>query len=132
MIQSHRSNGGYIALISAVTISAILLAITAALGYTAFFARYNMLDSEYKEMGSALAEACAETALLKLANDSTYTGNEVVTVSSSPCTIRPVSVSGGQVTIEVQSIIQNTYTNLEVVAASGTLGIISWQEIANF
>ena len=123
---------GYIALISAIIISSILLVVTVTLSYTAFFARYNILDSEYKERSASLAEACADVALLKLANNSGYAGNVAVAIGTDFCSIRLLFSSGTQTIVDTQASFQNAYTNLRLGVATSTLTVMSWEEIPKF
>ena len=64
------NQGGFVALTSTVVIAVLLIAVTLSLNLTGFFARFNVLETEYKERSFSLAEACVQTALLKLAADS--------------------------------------------------------------
>lgn len=129
----HNSpNNGFIALISAIIISAVLMIVTITLSYSSFFVRYNLLDSEYKERSSALAEGCVDAALLKLANDFNYLGNETITIGGEPCTIRGLQPSGSNKIIETHAGFQNANTNLSVVVDPSTLGVVSWQEVPHF
>lgn len=126
------SQNGFIALVSAIIISAVLLVATVTLSYSSFFVRYNLLDGEYKERSSALAEGCVDAAILKLAGDPSYSGNEPITIGSELCTVRPVQISGNNKIIETQAEFQNSYTNLRVVVDQNTLAVQSWQEMPHF
>ena len=68
------SERGFIALISALIISAILLIALVASNLTGFYSRFNILDSELKERSNATADACADIALLQFALDPMYAG----------------------------------------------------------
>ena len=124
-----KNQSGYIALISAIVISVVLMAVTFALSFSGYFARFNILDSEYKERSVALAEACADTALLRLALNPGYAGNETLTLGADSCFIRGITLAGGQFTIYTKAIFQKINTNLKIFAASSDLSIISWEEI---
>ena len=76
MILKGKKESGFVALITAIILSFILIIVTTTLNQTSFFTRSILLDSEYKERGAALAEACVDVARLKLANDPLYSGNE--------------------------------------------------------
>ena len=119
---------GFIALMSAVIISIILLLIATNLSLTSFYGRSNILDSELKERSSALAEACADTALLKLANDPSYAppvGGEPVAVDDDECIID--SVVGD--TINVSANYKDYITKLEIEFDTSDLSIDRWEEI---
>jgi len=123
---------GYVALISAIIISAVLILISVGASATGFFSRFNVLDGEYKERGNQLAEACVDSELLRLAQNSgdTTTGN--VSVGTGSCTVFAVlqnSPSAGEITIKTKAVVQQSVTNIEVVVAAGSLNLISWQEL---
>lgn len=86
------SNEGFIALISAVIISLVLMMVVFSVSTLGFFSRFNQLDSEYKEKSSALAESCVDLAILKLIENKDYPGNEVVISADSSCEIKPIQI----------------------------------------
>ena len=124
---------GFIALISTIIISAVLLLVIASAGLISIYSRYNIFDSELKQRSDAAADACADEGLYQLAQDPSYTGGTLSLNSLDQCRIGKVSSPGGNFQFEVQATSSNTaVTNLQIVANSGDLSIISWQEIANF
>lgn len=137
------SNGGFIALMSAIIISVLLLSITVSLGFSGFFTRFNILDSESKERSLALAEACGDAAILKISQNASYipnpafdfstqTGGEDITViNADHCTIASVDTLGSQKAIKTQAKINKAYTNLRIVINSATFAITSWEECSN-
>ncbi len=129
---------GFIAITSAVVIAVLLMSITLSLSLTGFFARFNILDMEYKERSVFLAESCAEVAMLKLANDRGYRVSnppgEMVSWGNLNCEIFSVTESGGQITIKTrayfpQSGVNRTATNIVVVVGVTDLGVVSWEEV---
>ncbi len=127
--KNSKNNSGFIALMSAIIISVILLLITANLNLTGFYNRSNILDWELKEKSSALAEACADIILLRMAIDDSYTGGESVTVAGSDtCTIFSTTENNPR-TFRIQAKPSDYYTNLEVAVNVTTLEIIRWKEI---
>lgn len=134
---NQSSNGGYIAIVSAIVISVLILAVTLTLGFTGFFGRFNILDAESKERSSALAEACADNAILKLSNDKDYVlvaADHTIAVGTDTCNIVSFSPNPpriGSITIKTQAIVNKAYTNLIVVVDS-SFNIVSWQEAPTF
>lgn len=126
------SQSGYIAIISSVIISILVLGVALAVSQIGFFSRANILDAEFKERSFALAEACAETALLKLANNRSYAGNENISVGVDQCSILPIESVSGQKIIKTRAIFQKATTNLKITAQESNLSIIYWEEIAKF
>lgn len=121
-------NGGFAALVTALILSLILIIITVTLTRSGFFARSAILEAEFKETSSALAEACVDVALLRLARDFSYVGNETVTVNENECTIRIISGN----TIETTAEFRESITNLSVVFNPTDLSVISWDEVVSF
>ncbi len=133
---------GFIALVSTIIVASLLLTITVALNLTGFFGRYNILDTEMKETSLSLAEACADTAILKMQTDPSYspTTPEVILVGSDQCSI--LSVTGSWATNKViqvqarypQSGTSSAYTNLKITISEPAAEIIvnSWEEVPKF
>ncbi len=117
---------GFIALISAIIISVILLLVITNLSLTSFYDRFNILDTELKAKSTNLAEACADTALLNLTQGVTTTG--AVAVGSDTCTIQSIAGTT-QKTILIQANYKNYYTNLQIVANTSNASVVSWQEL---
>ncbi len=128
---------GYIALTSAIIISILLLTIAVSLGFTSLLGRLNIVDSESKERSSALAEACINTAMLKIANNKDYVltnSDHAILVGNDTCNVVSLSPNPPRnfpITIHTQAVINKAYTNLEVKIDSD-FKIISWQELPNF
>ena len=123
---------GFVALISVIIITIVLVVISISVSTTSFFSRFNVADIEYKKRSSDLAEACVDSALLKIAQDPSYTpaaGGEIVNVGSDTCKIFTVVTVGSQITIQTKAIYQKAVTNLQVTVDSGSYSLISWQEL---
>lgn len=131
--KKNKSNHGFVALMSVIIISVILLLVATTLSRTGFSGRLNILDSEYKERSSALAEACVDTALLKLATEVTYASNlmpDIVPVGADRCTVnRPFDSSLDPITFETSATFQNATTNLRVKVAKSDLSVVYWEEV---
>ncbi|OHA45977.1 MAG: hypothetical protein A3A80_00250 [Candidatus Terrybacteria bacterium RIFCSPLOWO2_01_FULL_44_24] len=132
------SNGGFVALMTVIVISVILLTVAIGLNQAGFLTRSQILDAEYKERSSALAEACVDTALLRFAEDSGYTGPETINnigSNTGTCQIRPVKKDfpvSGQTTIETQAFYNEAVTDLSIVIDTVSLTILSWLEVPQF
>ena len=113
--------------------SVILLLIATTLSMTGFAGRLNILDSEYKERSLGLAEACLDTALLRLTQDPTYIGGPPsVVIGADTCGIQTFDPSLDPITIETKATFQKAVTNLRVQVAKTDLSIITWQEVPHF
>ncbi len=125
---------GFTALISAIIISAVLLVIAVTGGLTGFFGRSNVLDSEFKHMSAAIAEACADHALLQLANSSTFydVSGATTTISGNACYVSQATTAGPQKTFKARSYYKNFYTTLKVTIQTSDTSVILWQEISTY
>lgn len=133
----RKSERGYIALVSVLIISLVLLTLAVSVSLTGFYARSNILNSEIKEQSMALAESCVSKAVADVAIGNPTTG--VVSFSENPytgdayeCTILSItsdSPNAGETTIETQGIFYNSYTNLVVTIDSDNQSVLQWREV---
>lgn len=128
---THDKENGYIAVVSAMVIMTVLLLLATTTSMASFYSRFNALDRENKKVGTALAESCVDSALLKLAMNSSYLGNETVSVGSNSCKICPVSAAGQIRNFSTKATYNQTVTNFAVKSTlnANSLSINSWQEI---
>lgn len=138
-IDNHKKNpnkGGYIALVSAIIMSAIIMLVAVTASFKGFYGRYNILDSEYKDRSLALAEACADQTLLQLANNPSYGGDATTTIAGAgQCYVGVVQNNVpifGQKTFKTRAVFQNAHTNLEIVINASNIAIVSWKETPTF
>ncbi|MFA6375995.1 MAG: hypothetical protein WCX69_01185 [Candidatus Paceibacterota bacterium] len=115
------SQKGFVALISAVLISALLMVLAASAACAASWARFGSLTRENKKIGAARAEGCVHLALLKIARDETVTWEQCEILSAS---------EASPYVIFTRSVYQDTYTNLKIIAEmdDGGLVIKEWRE----
>ena len=117
---------------SAIILSAILLLVAATAGFSGFYGRFNILDSEFKERSSALADACVDELLLLIANDAAYKDAKTVDLYTGTCQIfAATNPTGNPRTFTIQAVYQNSYTNLIVTIDVEGVAITSWQEVPN-
>jgi hypothetical protein len=134
-----KSSNGYIALMSVIIISLLLITITAALSQANYFSRLNILQDEFKTTSDNLATACVNYARAKLmADPNNYSGNEPsIPVGADTCSVIAVLPTGNNwpKTIKTQGVYpknqaEESYTNLTVVLNSN-FSVNSWQETPN-
>ena len=123
---------GYIALISSIIISMLMLMISLTLSFTGFFSRINILNAEFKEISLRLAEACADMALLKLSENQSYQGNENIAINDKQCSILIIEAAGDEKIIKTKANFQKAVTNLKIKVNNADLSVISWEELAKF
>ena len=79
-----------------------------------------------------MAEACVDTALLKLAQNQSYNGNENISVGNDQCSVLSIETASGQKIIKTKAIFQNAVTNLKITVNSANLSVIYWEELSKF
>lgn len=136
---NNNNEQGFVALITSIVLSCILITAAVTLNMSGFFTRSALLDSEYKERSSALSEACADTARLRIAADPTYqvasTTPQQLTIGTDTCWIHSVELNtpvSGQDTIKTQGKFNEATTNLRIVVEASDLSVQSWDEITSF
>jgi hypothetical protein len=138
---------GFIALMSVIILSAVLLGMAATAGTAGFFARFSALDREYKKSALGFADSCANVALLNLAQNYAYAPALplVVPLDTGACTIESItnlvtpSASSRTVLITTAAKYQEAFSTVEVNAtvanpatasvATYPITINSWREI---
>lgn len=123
---------GYIALISVIIISVLLMGIALVASIDNFFARYNTLDDESKNISSELAEACVSAELNKLAVNPLDTSVGAIAINQTDsCTVVSVTPnypSNGKTTIKTYADVSHAVTNLKIIINSPSLSLYSWEE----
>ncbi len=126
-------NRGFIALISVIIISAILLVVVVAGSMNGFVTRFTLLDAESKQRSAAAADACADTILSRLASDASYAGPETVVVGSDSCqVVGAVNPGGNPRVFKVQSVVSRAYTDALITFDTATPAVTAWQEVGHF
>ena len=130
---AYREPEGFIALITAIILTVILLTLTISINSLGYFTRSEILGAEFKERSSALAEACADRAIQNLIADPDYAGGETVTVGSDECSIDSVTPSGSTATIQTSAAYPSgsngAATTLEIEVETEVFSIESWREV---
>lgn len=126
------ARAGYIAVISAVIITAIVLAVALVFSSSNFLGRFDALFLEQKDIARGVAEGCLAYAKLKLAESLSYGGNESKSIGPYSCAILPVESAPGQKIIKATAAVLNRVSNLKLVVSDSTLEAISFEELAAF
>ncbi len=122
---------GYIALLSVIVISAVLITVTIGLSEQSMTGRSDTVNRELKSQNRLLALGCAEQALLLYALDNNYRGNEVIDSNNVSCTVLSFSDVNDMVKFAVSIELNSLVTAVETVVKTYDLSIISQHEIIN-
>ncbi len=127
------SNRGYIAVTSAIIIAVLMLTIAGIVSFSSYMSRFNAFDAASKERSRAFAEACADRALLNIAQNPSYGGNETVALTASEsCNILPVENQGAQKIIKTTAAVEGIVSDIRVAVTLSPLTIVSWEEVPVF
>jgi len=130
ILYSKRS--GYVAIVSALVLTAVVGAVVFVSTANVFFGRQNTGIFKAKKNTRYLAESCLEHARLQLADNSAYAGGENITVGSSTCAVVSITASGTQKVIRGQGTSTDSATNLELLVDGVSLTRVSLEEKQNF
>jgi len=128
-------NKGYIALISILIISALVLILAVSMGLSGISESGMSLQSSLASESFYVAAACAEETLNRLKIDLNYSGNESITINGSSCFVELIEGSGNQDrVVKVLSNIVNQVTKLRIDIAqiNPVMQINSWTQVADF
>lgn len=127
---------GFIALISVLMLSVILLAAVISLAQYGIISRYALLTLEQKESTESLAGACVQVARIAVVNDPQYqTTNKIVSVGTDSCLIEHIfaqTPSLGISRIETSASSSGAMTNLRVEVDTASGAIVRLEEIPTF
>ncbi len=123
---------GYIALITTVIVSLILLTVASEYGFAGWQARFNVLSAEAKAASAALAGGCLDTVITGLSIGQPYAAPATTTYPSGICFIAPVErPTPDLASIRVTARVADAYTTLSATAtkAGQTFNLTAWQEL---
>jgi hypothetical protein len=128
-----REQRGFVALISILMLSVVMLATTLSLAQFGLANRSFLLDLENKQRSEKLAEACVHYARISVYNDPTYDADGVTfPVDTESCTLVSVTPGGGQSIVRAQGMVHNAITNIEVAVDTATGSFLTWEEKVSF
>ncbi len=131
---STHQNKGFVALISIIIISVVLLATTLSLAQFGIANRFFILDLENKRASEKLAEACVHIARVSVYNNSAYefnsTNARTVPIDTLTCTINSISRNNNESTVVVTAIQHNAITHYRVVIDNTNGSFLTWTELS--
>ena len=131
MIFYHAKTRGFIALVSILIMSAILLLLAIGMSSRSLAASQIGSGRGSSDEAKMLAEHCAEHALFRYNNDRAYAGNETLTMEGEMCTVHVLEDDGGGGKFMKTESTVSGYTKWLVIDArpmgTSTM-VISWQE----
>jgi hypothetical protein len=132
-----RPSRGYIAVVTAIILSAILTTLVFASSTSVFWERFDQLSTESKNENEIFAGSCAYEALMQYAEDAnSVTGNEPIELQPDVyCVIDSVATSSLSQTFKVHANIHGSYVGLNISTtqstSTGILSVTTWRDITS-
>ncbi|MEK7133332.1 MAG: hypothetical protein AAB771_01445 [Patescibacteria group bacterium] len=123
---------GYVAITVTIILSLLMLILAGTLGMSALLTRFETVDFSNKKSSYFMARSCLDHALLKLAVNGSYAGNENLNINSYQCSILPIETLGPDKIIKARSQIMGATTNLKLTVNSSSLATITLEEAVKF
>lgn len=125
----RKDKKGYALVSSIVIIGTVLLMMATVSARRVQDGFFSSIKMENHVKAHYLAEGCMDVAFLRIAQNSSYVGNEVVTIAGQDCTIR--SIVGNVVEVEAES--NDHWYRLRVVLTSlDPVEVATWERVASF
>lgn len=122
---------GFIALMTMILISSVLLVTTLSLTQLGLTHRYFLLDLEHKAISAHLAEACVHIArIININNQSgSMTLPRTFPIHQEFCTINSITRVGTTSVIQTEGTYHGIETKYVVTADNSDGSFLSWEEI---
>jgi hypothetical protein len=125
------NKSGFALIVTVLIFGSMMLALSAATVFSLSRLQSRERGWESGLKAQSLAEACAEYALLQLRLNDSYTGNENVTIDGSACTIRTITTSGTEKTIQTEATVDSRHYRLQI-KTDDDINVTSWQRVTSF
>lgn len=126
---------GYIYLLSVLVVGTIAIAITASVLLLSTSAASTGISLQQSSEALALAQSCADHAMLKLRSDSGYAGNETLVLGNGTCNILAIGgIENENRTLCTEGLRGDTARRLEILIERilPSVTVYSWQEVTAF
>lgn len=122
---------GVIALITVLIVVAVSLSIGISINLLSINEAKMSLQKNQSSKSYYLSNLCAEQALMKLKENSNYSGNETINTEEGECTILPIE---GSWTIKLSATSSNQARKMKIVVGkiNPKMIINTWQEVGDF
>ena len=123
------NNQGFIAITTAIFFGIVIVLLALSSALISSLTRTGALDASLKAQTDFLARTCLEHALLKLAQDPSYAGNETITVGQDNCSVASIVSSPLNKIITTSSTVLNSSTTFQTTVNDQTLETVVFQEL---
>ncbi len=129
----NKNNPGIIAIMTVLVIGAIILAVSIGAATRTRIETKTNESEEGTNRAMTAATSCMESALARLSDNSTYTGNQSLSVGVDTCSIATITTSGITRTVKTSSTVNGHTRRLQVTVSNVNppLQVSSWQEVSS-
>lgn len=135
-MQRQTNTKGFIALISVLMVSVILLAAVISLAQYGITSRFALLSIEHKTETLTRTQACVEVARIAVVNDPDFeTTNKEVAIEDAVCVLEEVfanTPNSGLSRVEASAELLGATTNIRAEINTATGAIVRFEEVSNF
>ncbi|MBN1617775.1 hypothetical protein JW887_00330 [Candidatus Dojkabacteria bacterium] len=128
-------NKGFVILSAVLIIGIISLSVTVSLLFSGINAALSGLTISQSSRASIMADTCAQEAMERIRRDSTYIGNETISMGEDSCEILPVQDLGAEsrlVQIQGNSGEVNRKVEIRISQIEPEIRVDYWYEVADF
>lgn len=125
---------GYIALVSVIVVGAVGVAIVVSLLLLGLGSMRTSFADAQGGIARSYANSCAEEALQKINENTSFTGTSSISFSSGTCNYSVQNTGGSNRNVEVTGTVGTIVRKVKITinAVSPLIGISSWQEVGSF
>jgi len=128
------SKSGFVLLLSVLIVGAVGLSVASTFLLLGVDSSRTSLDFIRSKQARSLADACAEEALEKIWESTVYSGSGNLTFGAGTCAYTVIDLGGSNRQINASGTVSNIVRRVKILInqVNPTIGISSWQEVADF
>lgn len=115
---------GFVALISTIIITALLLILVVSLSTAAFALSSSGIEAADMVRARAVAQSCGRLTLLRLAADPKFTGNSTIYIYGHQCKVGAIDFSGDSLKFQTSVVVSHAVAGVEFLVNKDLLEII--------
>jgi len=134
MTKSISNKPGYITTMSAIIVGAISIAVIISFLSEGINSTKNSASNIYAAQARAITQACAEEAMQKIRDNTSYTGNFNIIFNNGTCSSTVSTTGLPNITVTAQGTSTTVTKKIKIIInqVSPKINISSWQEVADF
>lgn len=120
---------GFIAYISAITLSAILLVLASTLSFSLWYAQSDFLEYEYAQYSALAAAECVDNVRVLLLQNPPFLGGTSILTTQGVCEVGAVQQTASLYAFSVAATYAAVRTEVYIEADVASLAIRSWRPV---